>query len=190
MKFAPLHFLQWVWANTDSISKWAQIAALIVAGYWTYVKFIKTEAPSLETAARLQFSDLKVYPTGDSCRLKIRAIMHNDGHTIFWLRRFQIQGWRSEAPRAAGGNPAYFDVNKMLQGERVLNADPPPDLILNQKYTPGSSIDQDFSWDIKPLDGLYMFVIDATVYDDKGKYLSEARQWNQYSSCKKTYAEP
>jgi len=31
--------VKWIWANTEPLSKWIQILALIVAAYWAYVRF-------------------------------------------------------------------------------------------------------------------------------------------------------
>ena len=44
----------WVWRNTDNLTKWLQIAGLIVAGYWAYTRFSVVEAPSLETHVEVE----------------------------------------------------------------------------------------------------------------------------------------
>lgn len=31
---------RWIWAKTDNLTKWGQIIALVVAGYWAYTRYL------------------------------------------------------------------------------------------------------------------------------------------------------
>jgi len=179
MSHGRIKTLVWIWANTDNITKWIQIVALIVAGYWAYTRFFRTEAPSLETAASLEL-DVNEHQVGDSCRVTISVGIINKGRSSFDVGRVQIRGWHSGAPQAAVASPVYFDLNKMEQGTKVLDADPPSDLFLNQHYPPGRQGHQTFDWEFKRLDGLNLFRVDA--YDRRGTLLSNARHW-ELRSC-------
>jgi hypothetical protein len=169
----------WIWSNTDNISKWVQVAALMVAGYWSYTRFFKVEAPSLETVTRVEINKLRYTPSVTSCRLTIPVVIYNEGHTSFDVGRVQLRGWRSVALQGTVGNPAYFNVNDMRNGTPVLNADPPADLVLNRGYPPGSHLDQAFTWDFIGLHGLYLFEVD--VYDGDDKPLGRAFVWDEPS---------
>ena len=166
---------RWIWANTDSISKWVQVVALVLAGYWSYTHFFKVEAPSLATVAHVELASIDFNPDDIGCQLHIGVVIQNDGRTSFDVGRTQVLGWRSQVPRATAENPAYLNIDEMRKGERVLSADSVPDSYLNKNYPPGSSYDQDFVWEFKSLDGLYLFEI--TSIDRNDKLLNSVRNW-------------
>jgi hypothetical protein len=173
-----------IWANTDSITKWIQVVALVVAAYWAYTRFFIVEAPSLQPTAHLTFDELRCNEEGNTCssaanacRIKIAVTVKNDGRSSFDVGRVQIRAWRSDKPQPTAQAPAYFDVDKMEHGTPVLNSDPPPDLFLNRHYPPGSQYDQSFSWEFARLDGVYVFRVDA--YNDQKKLLSNVRVWRE-----------
>jgi hypothetical protein len=87
MKPSQTNIFSWIWANTDSITKWIQVAALVVAGYWTYTRFIRVDAPALETVARVEMKDPFFTAHDDSCRVKIGVVVLNEGHTSFEVGR-------------------------------------------------------------------------------------------------------
>jgi len=179
MNFGRIKILgSWIWANTDSITKWMQVAALIVAGYWAYTRFFRVEAPSLEPVAHVGFQ-VDENGEGDLCRVAINVDISNEGRSSFDVKKLRIRIWRSTAPRPTTGSPAYFDVNRMEQGELVVDANPPSDLELQGGYfPPGSKYHQTFTWDFRKLDGVYLVRADA--YDLRG-ILSSGRVWSQWS---------
>jgi len=121
-------------------------------------------------------------PHDDLCRFNIGIIIHNEGHTSFDIGRVQIQGWQSPMPQQVDGTPAYYDVKKMREGKQILNVDSIPDSFLNRRYPPGSQYDQNFVWDFKRIDPIWMF--EVTVYDNENKPLGSLRQWGD-GSCGK-----
>jgi hypothetical protein len=180
MKLSLSNLFSWIWANTDNITKWIHVVALVVAGYWTYTRFIRVEAPSLEPVARVMTKDNTPSITRHDglCRFNIGIIVRNEGHSSFEIRRVQIQGWQSSAPQPQAGNPAYFDVKKMQEGTQILKVDSLPDSFLNRPYPPGSQYDQNFEWDFKRIDPIWMFEVTAYGKDDKP--LGSVRQWADY----------
>jgi hypothetical protein len=177
VKSSQFNFFRWIWANTDKITKWAQIVGLILAGYWTYTKFFRVEAPSLAIVAQIELNHPSITQHGDSCRLRIPIIIHNEGHTSFDVGRLQIQGWHSEKPLATMESPAYFNMKMLKEGKLFLNVDSLPDSYLNKNYPPGYSYDQDFQWDFKHIDPLFLFEINA--YDKENKLLNSVRWWGE-----------
>jgi hypothetical protein len=128
MKLDLINTVSWIWTNTDSITKWIQVVALVVAGYWAYTRFIRVDAPSLEPVAHLELVGSVLSQHDDLCRINVKLVVHNDGHTSFDVGRVQVQGWQSTAPLPTDGSPAYFNVNKMREGTVILNVSSLPDL--------------------------------------------------------------
>jgi hypothetical protein len=176
MKLRVVNPFPRLWANTDNITKWVQVAALVVAGYWTYTRFIKVDAPSLEPVARVEYQGPYFAPHDDLCRVKMGIVIHNEGHTSFDVGRVQVQGWqRAPVPQSIGGSPAYFDVRNMRKGVQMLDVQSLPNSFLNRRYPPRSQYDQSFTWDFGRISPLWMF--EVTVYDKKNKLLGNVRQW-------------
>jgi hypothetical protein len=174
--------LDWIWQRTDNLTKWIQVLALIVAAYWAYTRYFKLEAPSVEPDAHLIFDALSFTTTpGNLCRLRVAVIIKNEGHSSFDVGSVRIRGFRSDPPKPAAGSSAYYDLSDMERGTLVLDANPPPDLVLNRHYPPSSQYDQDFSWDFNRLGGLYEFRVDS--YDRNGKVLNNVRRWQENVSC-------
>jgi hypothetical protein len=46
-----LTFGQWIWANTDPLTKWLQVIALIAGGLWGLLIFEKFDVPRLDPNA-------------------------------------------------------------------------------------------------------------------------------------------
>jgi hypothetical protein len=170
----------WIWDHTDSLTKWAQVAALIVGGVWAYRRFARVDQPSLEPTARLELHvDEHPFDSPDSCRVDFRVTVHNDGHVPFDVKRLQIGGWHSDPPQPTADTPAYFNVDAMEHGKPVLAMGVPSDLVLNRHYPPNSALDQSFTYVFKQLKGLNVFRFE--IYDNtdpKAKPLAFARDWN------------
>jgi hypothetical protein len=186
MRLGLSRSISWIWANTDNITKWIQIVALAVAGYWTYIRFIRVDAPTLEPVSRVEFDGPRFDPHDESCRVKIGLKVFNEGHSGFAVSRVQIQGWQgSPAPqKTTVGNAAYFNTEWMREGVPMLNVNSVPDSLLNRNYPPGTHFDQTFSWDLEPIRPIWMFQV--TLYDKEGKPLNGGtlRQWGD-GSCGK-----
>lgn len=166
----------WMWTNTDSLTKWAQILALIVAGYWAYTRYVRVDKPSLEPTGSVE---LNVEQYGeDACRVRIEITIKNIGHTSFDIDTLHIDGWRSETGHPTDEKPFYFSLNNMKEGQQVLN-ETPNDLILNQHFPAGSSANQDFTFEFKQLKGLYM--IEADAYDKHDDLHFGGTKWAEWS---------
>jgi hypothetical protein len=70
------------------------MVAVVVGGYWTYLKFIRTEAPLFEKTAKIDWylSDPVNEPEGCSRYFKIHFV--NTGKTVFTVTRVVTRGWK------------------------------------------------------------------------------------------------
>jgi hypothetical protein len=93
--FVPAKIARWLWTNTDSLNKWAQVVALLVAAYWAYTRFVDTQEPSLETRVEIsaELSD-EAGPSTQSCYVYLNFLLRNSGASSFEVRGMHIQAWK------------------------------------------------------------------------------------------------
>jgi hypothetical protein len=170
--------ISWVWNNTDSLTKWIQVVALIVAGYWAYTRFVRVDAPSLEPTGEM---DVKVdqdetYP----CDLKIRLTIKNTGHTPFDINGLTFNAWKVNAPHPSGNSPVYFSLNQMRLGEPLLQNFTPDDLTLIDHYPAGSANFQEFTFGFNKFEGSYLIEATANVHHSTLKTIS-GTYWSEWT---------
>jgi hypothetical protein len=169
---------RWIWSNTDTLKKWVEILALIVAAYWTYNRFIRVEAPSLERRPRI-YGELSVNlhsnATPTYCEVTYIVTIKNQGLTSFDVEAIHIQAWRNELPKPAP-NGTFLDMKELEKGYRFINLTPQTSTLLRH-FEPQGETWQSFTWilDAKQEPGLYMFGVDAE--DERKQSLPTARSW-------------
>jgi hypothetical protein len=137
---------KWIWSNTDPLTKWLQILAFALAGYWTLTIFVLSESPSLEPRASARI-DVEVRYQGDACYVDLNIDVHNSGKRSFDVAMVRIQGWQSELPVPQGWQ-TYVDVEKLEVGkpliEKILDHNNPGHLVAH--YVPDAHWIQSFRW--------------------------------------------
>ena len=80
---------------SEALKNVVQICAILVAGYWTYHKFIQTEAPSLETRANVR-SELSWNPSSNPryCNAKFKVHVENAGRSSFDVLSVHVRAWK------------------------------------------------------------------------------------------------
>lgn len=71
-----------------------QIAAILVAGLWTYMKFIRTEAPLFKNSAKADHELHAPIPLPDGCRRQFSVTLTNTGKTTFEVKKVVMRFWR------------------------------------------------------------------------------------------------
>ncbi len=86
-----IKYRNWVWSNTDQLTKWLQIVALIVAGVWAYDHFSRVEAPYLDRYVSIENH---IYPQpspfSNTCLVNFKLLISNEGITSFEVNRVVI----------------------------------------------------------------------------------------------------
>src|ERR1700676_190087 len=92
---------------SEAVAKWtsglvnvAQTIAIVIAGIWTYQKFIKMETPSLQPRPAI-ITELHWSPSGqlDSCRANFVVTVRNDGKTLFTVENVLVRIWDFKLPQ-------------------------------------------------------------------------------------------
>jgi hypothetical protein len=165
-------YRRWVWTNTDPLTKWLQIVALIVAAYWAYSRFTFVEAPSLEpiviVTSKLYRSEPNPIPS--TCIVTFQVIVRNEGSVSFDVKGVDVRGWPFIVDKPNSSLPTYVDVGK-IQGLKPIVDAPSASLhsqYLIGHYSPKSARDETFSWIFAaPTASSYLFEADVKGSDDK-----------------------
>ncbi|MGA2742562.1 MAG: hypothetical protein ABSG65_34625 [Bryobacteraceae bacterium] len=177
-------YRNWIWRNTDTLTKWLQIAALIVAGYWAYTRFSIADAPSLERIVTVggQLGRLPS-PIPNTCILTYLVVVKNEGLVSFDVKSVHIRAWPFVLEKPGPGQAAYVDVNEAQKARPIVNASLETPY-LEGHYTPKTVHDETLSWILDaPTSSSYLFAADVTGPD--GKVLGGTRQF-QLGICADT----
>ncbi|HLY24385.1 MAG TPA: hypothetical protein VKT83_18110 [bacterium] len=112
--------------HNDGIARWTEVAkaivqiiAIIIGGIWTYNKFIRTEAPSLEqfhvSQAQLKWH---VLPQKDMCAASVAVTLLNGGTTPVDVNSLQARVWEFVWPQS---DKAFLDLNQVEATSPVFN---------------------------------------------------------------------
>jgi hypothetical protein len=174
------------WSNTDAITKWLQVLALAIAGYWTYNNFNLGEADSLKTNASVVGTlASESIPDNEGCYLKFQVTVENAGKRAFTLDKIRIRAWRTDIPPIIQNAFRYFEVDKLQEAGPLIDSSFQGGNLV-RSYLPQNSASQTFTWTMPPVArAIFLFRADA---ESKGVSLSYGRQWLEdicVSSAKK-----
>jgi hypothetical protein len=173
----------WVWKNTDQLTKWLQIVALGVAGFWAYTRFFASEAPSLERLANVRgdlHAQQSVIP--GTCMLTYRVTIGNLGIVSFDVATVRIKAWSFDLRQVLLKTPAYVDL-KEIEGKTEAVVDKLfTSGFIEGHYTPKTAHDETFSWVFAAsTPATYLFSAEAS--DRNGGLLDSAQQYD-IDNCK------
>ncbi len=166
---------------SDSLKNYCQIAAIIVAGWWTYTSFIQKDAPGLEARGNAT-SDIywtRIGTSSNDWELEFSVLLENKGTTSFDISKVRLRAWEFDFqtakdhitffdPERMQAGPTFFDKTYEIKAGQVL---PFP-----AHYPPGASNRNAFVWLIKP-DCTKRIYFEAEFYKT-GK--DEAPNWSTY----------
>jgi len=171
--------MKWVWANTEPLSKWIQVIALIVAAYWAYVRFSLGEKPTLETRV-IVTSHLSTEPgpIADTCYVFLDYSISNQGVASFDTKSVHIRAWRSELPKLATDMPQFIDTKELEHGRQVVDNNSLE--LLNMHFAPGESGGRTFTWVFsKQKPAFHLFQVDVEVANGKDIKHISTQTWSQ-----------
>jgi hypothetical protein len=161
----------WLWAHTDSTTKWLQVAALLFAAVWTYLIFKDTESPSLETtlAVSAELRGAVINPT--TCELVAMVRISNPGLRTMEVDHMQFRMWLiKDIPLKAGLN--YVDLENISAPPIDDNM---PISALNTQYPPKTDLSVGFTfiYSGEQRDGWY-YLARADAFNSKNRRLGYA----------------
>jgi hypothetical protein len=125
------HKFEAFWKQTDKITKWLQILALVVAGVWAIRNFSVVDKPSLELSP-LVSTGLDINPAWEKnvCQVRYGVTITNTGKVPFDVDRITFEGWFTEIPKlmptpeATFINPDDFRHGRQI-AKKTISADKP-----------------------------------------------------------------
>lgn len=172
----------WVWRNTDNLTKWLQIAGLIVAGYWAYTRFSVVEAPSLETHVEVEdelYAERN--PPPKTCFVTYRVTVTNGGSAAFDIREARIRAWPFYLE--AGPGLTYVDLDKAQFSKPIIEKSFTSGY-LEGHYPPKTTRKETFSWVLHaPTSRSYLFAVE--LHGTHQEILGSAKHVT-LDSCKAT----
>jgi hypothetical protein len=146
----------------DTVSKIVQILALVIAGWWTYLTFIRSVEPGLEFRGEGE-TNLTFFKGTDetTCIGSVNGRITNKGLTAFDVEEVTIKGWftTTDTTGKQGGvplpsptteKPSYINDYEIRATKQpfetiIVNKDSKGSSLIRH-YPPGSNYDQSFTW--------------------------------------------
>ena len=195
----------WLSKNRESINSWtdtvshvATVIALIVGGVWTYMLFVKKDAPALEYRGKLN-TDIQWTASHekDYCWGTLQATVKNEGLSSFDVTDVLIRGWyytiktsaakdENSLPAPGAKRPTMIDDQQIMSREpdfsrsydsensKLPGGDILPGLLTH--YPPGGEAHQDtsFVFERDPTSGVILKVDVTTGGKHSQQFVSGA----------------
>jgi hypothetical protein len=171
--------MKWIWTNTEPLSKWIQVVALILAAYWAYFRFSLGEKPTLETRISVtSHLSTEPGPIPDTCYVFLDYSLSNQGVASFDIQSVHIRAWRSELPKLATDMPQFIDTKELEHGRQVVDNNSLE--LLNMHFSPGESAGRTFTWIfLKQKPAFHLFQVDVEAANGKDIKHISTQTWSQ-----------
>ncbi len=171
--------LKWIWANTEPLSKWIQVGALVVAAYWAYTRFSLDEKPALETRVRVtSHLTTEPGPVPNTCYVFLDYSLSNQGVSSFDIKSVHIRAWRSELPKVATDTPRFIDTGELERGRQVVDNNSLE--LLDMHFAPGETSGRTFTWIFsKQKPAFTLFQVDVEAVSGKDIKHISTQTWSQ-----------
>ncbi len=164
---------------SEALKNVVQIFAILVAGYWTYHKFIQTEAPSLETRTQVM-SELNWNPSPNLkyCNANFTVHVENKGQSTFEVSSVHIRAWKfNDAPAKEDTVATFLDPLEIETGPTFFDREFTSGRLV-RSYAPGVKADCSFDWAVhRTPNSMALFSADLKI---KGH--GKEREWTTRNS--------
>jgi len=126
-----------------------QICAILVAGCWTYYKFIRIDVASLETRPHIA-SELSWHPspTPKHCNAEFTVHVENEGRSEFDVSSVHLRAWQFNAPGKENSPAIFLDSDEIEQGPTFVDKELTSGKLVGP-YSPGVKADYSFNWAVQ-----------------------------------------
>ncbi len=159
---------EWLWIETDKVTKWVQATAFLLAGTWALFHFIYIELPNARGHIEVQASmNQETHPLYQStCQYYFYIKVTNKGITPTEVDRVRLQGWQTDSPPLSNSSFTFLNWHAVRPLKTLFDTTP-QDSLLYKSLAPGESIDESFPYAVQSLPlGEYLFSV--TVYSHAG----------------------
>lgn len=160
-----------------------QVAAIIVGGYWTWYKFIRTEAPALETRADVS-SEITWYPSPipKSCYAHYSIHIQNVGQSSFTVDSVHIRAWQFELSLPQNSSAKFVDLHEIEKGPTFFDQNYRSTILLGI-YSPGVKANDTVSWIVRRVPNSLVLFKTEFYLNQKGeprsqKPVEETESWD------------
>jgi|ERR1035437_8717211 hypothetical protein len=149
-----------------------QICAILVAGWWTYHKFIQIDVSSFETRHHIA-SELSWHPSPNKnyCNAEFKVQVENEGKSPFDVLSVHIQAWKFNAPSNEDPVATFQDPDEIKKGATFLDKEFTSSKLVGP-YAPGVKADYSFDWAVQQSpNSMALFSADLEIkgQDEKGR---------------------
>jgi hypothetical protein len=168
------------WKNTDNITKWVQVIALVVTAGWVFWRFQLLEMPSSLRRPGVSTnlsSELVRGTNGATCDLKLEIKIENSGLTSFKVSKIQVSGWRLPFPTPSPNTPLFLDAEKIELANTFIRYDY-VDPALRRTYLPSTNYLATLSWTIQSAEKDFLYYFKAVALDENGSQIGYGTSWH------------
>jgi hypothetical protein len=173
---------------TDTLSKVAQILALVIAGWWAYKTFFESVKPGLEFRGYVETSiDWSKSSDTSDCHGSLDVTVSNDGIQSFNISKVLVRGWLytsgpklkgptdTSIPKPTEDSPVYVDFQQIEKNPTFYSELYPENnqsTLLITHYPPGSKSNQHWDFVFKKTTGQgVIFRVDVTTSDNVSPFV-------------------
>lgn len=162
-----------IWANTDKITKWVQVLALVIAAYWAVTRFLLVDAPSLQRHAEVSTTRSEYFKLQSDCYVSQVVSIRNAGVRSFDITKIEIRAWRTNLPGLKSEDSKFVNFDEIEGSKPVIQTELKPEALV-RRYSPNDGSHQTFTWDI-PVGNFSLTIFRADAYsgDDKVGYAED-----------------
>jgi hypothetical protein len=165
---------------SEIFKNYCQVAAIIIAGWWTYHLFIQKDAPGLEARGNVT-SEISWYQTAgsDDWEVNFSVSLENKGTTSFNISKIRVRGWEFDYG-SAKKHLDFIDPNKIQSGatfsDTTYTSKAKSGLPFPSHFPPGAAAGNSFVWLLKDPDCKKRIYFLAEFYKDG----EESPNWSTY----------
>jgi len=131
----------------DTLSKVAQVFAIVLAGIWTYKTFYESERPGLEPTLTTWATPRWAALPGESgiCEGNLDVVVRNPGKRAVDVTGVRIRGWISDRVSMKSATPQLYTSGEVEKGLKFFDESVSSSVLIGH-YPPGTEVTDTFVW--------------------------------------------
>ena len=164
--------------SVDTLCKIVTALAIVVAGYWTYHKFVREEEPTLEIRARTSSRITWDSIDKDSCAALFDVKLENIGTTLFAVRQIDVAGWLVQRKLVGAEDTRWFDAQALERTPPFFKKSSTTGSFI-ARFPPGTWDKDTFEWWIRrPADDSQVVYLKIAFMDEHNQVMAFETDWD------------
>jgi hypothetical protein len=164
--------------SIDTLCKIVTAMAIVVAGYWTYHKFVREEEPTLEIRARTSSRITWDSIDNDSCAALFDVKLENIGTTMFAVHQIDVSGWLVQRKLVGAEETRWFDAQTLERTPPFFTKSLTSGSFI-AKFPPGTWDKDTFEWWIRrPADESRLVYFRIAFLDEHNQVMAFETDWD------------